>query len=133
VLQLAISLRRCHKFKSPIGCKSESNTAIECKQSAGRLRFAQANWIRASAIAFAKSEDVGADLEVLLVVGGEAFGGFQFLVGAASAFFEGLHPQGFGDVGNGFGEAELWINQDFKRLRKRCPRNWDGAINRYRD
>jgi hypothetical protein len=26
-------------------------------------------------------------------------------VGAAATFFEGLHPQGFGDVGDGFGEA----------------------------
>jgi hypothetical protein len=48
---------------------------------------------------------MGADLEVLLLVGGEAFGGFQFLLGSAAAFIERLHPQGFGDVGDGFGEA----------------------------
>jgi len=33
----------------------------------------------------------------------EVLGGVQFLVGAAAAFFEGLHPEGFGDVGDGFG------------------------------
>jgi hypothetical protein len=35
---------------------------------------------------------VGADLEVLLKLVAEVFGGFQFLVGAAAAFLEGLHP-----------------------------------------
>jgi hypothetical protein len=55
--------------------------------------------------AFAQGEDVGADLEVLLKLLAEVFGGLQFLVGAAAAFFEGLHPEGFGDVGDGFGEA----------------------------
>jgi hypothetical protein len=48
---------------------------------------------------------VGADLEVLLKLVAEALGGLQFLVGAAAAFVEGLHPQGFGDVGDGFGQA----------------------------
>jgi hypothetical protein len=48
---------------------------------------------------------VGADLEVLLKLVAKIRGGFQFLVGAAAAFVEGLHPQGFGDVGDGFGEA----------------------------
>jgi hypothetical protein len=55
--------------------------------------------------AFAQRKHVGAYLEVLLVVGGEAFGAVQFLLGAAAAFVEGLHPQGFGDVGDGLGEA----------------------------
>jgi hypothetical protein len=55
--------------------------------------------------AFAKREDMGADLEVLLKLVAEAIGGIEFQVGAAAAFFEGLHPQGFGDVGDGFGEA----------------------------
>jgi hypothetical protein len=55
--------------------------------------------------ALAQGQDVGADLEVLLVVGGEAFGGFQFLLGAAAGFGEGLHPEGFGDVGDGLGKA----------------------------
>jgi len=48
---------------------------------------------------------VGTDLEVLLKLVAEVFGGFQFQVSAAAAFFEGLHPEGFGDVGDGFGEA----------------------------
>jgi hypothetical protein len=48
---------------------------------------------------------VGADFEVLLVVGGDAFGCVQFLLSAAAAFVEGLHPEGFGDVGDGLGEA----------------------------
>jgi hypothetical protein len=46
---------------------------------------------------------VGADLKVLLKLVAEVFGGFQFLVGAAAAFLEGLHPQGFGDVGSARG------------------------------
>jgi hypothetical protein len=41
----------------------------------------------------------GADLEVLWVVGGNPFGGFQFQMSAAAGFFEGLHPQGFRNVG----------------------------------
>jgi hypothetical protein len=39
----------------------------------------------------------------LLVVYGDPFGGFQFLLGAATAFVERLQPQGSGDVGDGFG------------------------------
>jgi hypothetical protein len=46
---------------------------------------------------------VGADFKVLSVVGGNAFGGFQFLVGAAAAFVERLHPERFGDVRYRFG------------------------------
>jgi hypothetical protein len=33
--------------------------------------------------------------------GGEAFGGFEFLVRAAAALFERLHPERFGDVSDG--------------------------------
>jgi len=48
---------------------------------------------------------VGADLEVLLLFGGGGFGRFELELGAAAAFVEGLHPQGFGHVGDGLGEA----------------------------
>jgi hypothetical protein len=56
-------------------------------------------------LAFSQRQDVGADLEVLFVVGGDSFGRFQFQVGAAPAFLEGLHPEGFGNMDDGFGEA----------------------------
>jgi hypothetical protein len=48
---------------------------------------------------------VGADLEALLLFGRSAFFGLEFEIGATAAFVEGLHPEGFGDVGDGFGEA----------------------------
>ena len=46
-----------------------------------------------------------ADLESLFVGGEGAGGRVLFLRGAATAFVEGLHPEGFGDVGDGFGES----------------------------
>jgi hypothetical protein len=52
--------------------------------------------------AFAQGEDVGAEFETLFVDFGEAVGVALFKKGAAFAFFERLHPQGFGDVGDGF-------------------------------
>jgi hypothetical protein len=55
--------------------------------------------------AFAQGQDVGTDFEVLLLVGGGCSSGFEFELGAAAAFVERLHPEGFGDVGDGFGEA----------------------------
>ena len=53
---------------------------------------------------------MGADLEALLVEFGEACAVALFESGAAFAFFQGLHPQGFGNVGDGFGEAvsQMW-------------------------
>jgi len=65
VLKLAVSLRRGHKFKSFIGCKSESNTAIEYRQSAGRLRLAHANSNPASAIGTAPSKNLNLRLREL--------------------------------------------------------------------
>jgi hypothetical protein len=55
--------------------------------------------------AFAQGQDVGADFEGLLLLGGGALRGLQFELGAPAAFVEGLEPKGFGDVGDGFGEA----------------------------
>jgi hypothetical protein len=55
--------------------------------------------------AFAQGKDMGADLEGLFVGGEGAGGGVLFLGGAAAAFVEGLHPQGLGGVGYGFGES----------------------------
>lgn len=65
MLKLAVSLRRGHKFKSFIGCKSESNTAIEYRQSAGRLRLAHANSNPASAIGTAPSKNLNLRLREL--------------------------------------------------------------------
>jgi hypothetical protein len=48
---------------------------------------------------------VGAYFEVLLIVGDGALRGLEFELGASAAFVEGLHPEGFGDVGDGFREA----------------------------
>jgi hypothetical protein len=48
---------------------------------------------------------VGADLEGLFVCGEGAGGGVLFLRRAAPAFVEGLHPEGFGSVGHGFGKS----------------------------
>jgi len=45
------------------------------------------------------------DLEALFVEFGNACAVALFESGAAFAFFERLHPEGFGDVGDGFGEA----------------------------
>ena len=55
--------------------------------------------------AFAKAQDMRADLEGLFVGGEGAGGGVLFLRGAAAAFVEGLHPEGFGGVGYGFGQS----------------------------
>ena len=55
--------------------------------------------------AFAQGQDVGANFEGLLLVGGGRSCGFEFELGAAAAFLEGLHPERFGNVGDGFGEA----------------------------
>lgn len=46
-----------------------------------------------------------ADLEALFVEGVGAGSGGGFEGGALAAFVEGLHPEGFGDVGDGFGQA----------------------------
>jgi hypothetical protein len=55
--------------------------------------------------AFTKAQDMRADLKGLFVGGESAGGRVLFLTGAAPAFVEGLHPEGFGGVGHGFGEA----------------------------
>jgi len=54
---------------------------------------------------FSKVKDMGADFERLLLFGGGALRRFEFELGAAAAFVEGLHPQGFGDVGDGFRQS----------------------------
>lgn len=48
---------------------------------------------------------MGADFEGLLLLGGGVIGGFELELGAAAAFVKGLHPEGFGDVGDGLGQA----------------------------
>jgi len=55
--------------------------------------------------AFAKREDVGAQLEALFVEFGDAGAVALFEQCATLAFFERLHPEGFGDVGDAFGQA----------------------------
>ena len=55
--------------------------------------------------AFAQRQDVGAQLEALFVEVGEAGAVALFQRCAALAFLERLHPQGFGDVGDAFGQA----------------------------
>jgi hypothetical protein len=55
--------------------------------------------------AFTQGEDMGADLDGLLLISGVAFFGFELESGASAAFVERLHPEGFGNVCNGFGEA----------------------------
>jgi hypothetical protein len=76
-------------------------TELQLECGDGALAVAQAR----VEFAFAQGEDVRADGEGLLLVGGGALRGLQFKFGAAAAFIEGLHPQGFGDVGDGFGES----------------------------
>lgn len=46
-----------------------------------------------------------ADLEGLFVGGQGTDGGVLFLGSAAPTFVEGLHPEGFGGVGHGFGQS----------------------------
>jgi len=48
---------------------------------------------------------MGPDLEVLFVEFREAGAVALLEGGTAFSFFEGLHPEGFGDVGDGFGQA----------------------------
>lgn len=55
--------------------------------------------------AFAQGEYVGAQLEALLIEFGEPGAVALFKRCAASAFLEGLHPKGFGDVRYRFGQA----------------------------
>ena len=45
-----------------------------------------------------------ADLEVLLNTRSASRLAMEFLLGTPAALVEGLHPEGFGDVGDGFGE-----------------------------
>jgi hypothetical protein len=82
-------------------------------QQAGEFSEAQVEiFDRAVAIAqagvefaFAKREDVGAQLEALLVEFCEAGAVALFQNCAAAAFLERLHPERFGDVHNGFGQT----------------------------
>jgi hypothetical protein len=46
-----------------------------------------------------------ADLEGLFIGGESAGGGVLFLRGAAAAFVEGLHPEGFGGLGHALGQS----------------------------
>ena len=55
--------------------------------------------------ALAQGQYVGADFEGLLLFGAGALCGFEFQLGAAAPFVEGLHPERLCDVGDGFGEA----------------------------
>jgi len=48
---------------------------------------------------------VGANFERLLVMAKSTLRRVLFDRGAAPAFVEGLHPECFGDVGDGFGES----------------------------
>ena len=45
-----------------------------------------------------------ADVLGLLLVSGDVFGGLKFDVRTAPTFVERLHPEGFGDMGDGFRE-----------------------------
>ncbi len=54
--------------------------------------------------AFAKAQDVGAEVEGLFFGGESASGRALFLGSAAATFVEGLQPEAFGEVGDGFGE-----------------------------
>ena len=49
--------------------------------------------------------NLGADFEMLLVHGDGSLARLLFERGAAAALLERLHPQGLGDMGDGFGEA----------------------------
>jgi hypothetical protein len=55
--------------------------------------------------AFPQGENVGAQLQTLLIQFSESCAVALFEQCAALAFLEGLHPEGFGDVGDGFWEA----------------------------
>ena len=55
--------------------------------------------------AFAQGEDVGAQLEALFVQFGDSGAVALFKNCAALALLERLHPQGFDDVGDGFGQT----------------------------
>jgi hypothetical protein len=57
--------------------------------------------------AFAQREDVGAELQALLGGFGDEGAVALFEQCAAFAFFKRLHPQGFGDVGDAFGQAVI--------------------------
>lgn len=56
-------------------------------------------------LAFAKAQNMRADLESLFVGGEGAGGGVLLLRSAAAAVVEGLHPEGLGGVGYGFGQS----------------------------
>jgi hypothetical protein len=71
--------------------------------------------------AFAKAQDMRADFEGLSIGGEGAGGGVLFLRGAAPAFVEGLHPEGFGGVGHGFGESMQSGGTGVESSRKPLP------------
>lgn len=55
--------------------------------------------------AFAQGEDMRADLEITFGLRGRAGVAGGFLLSAASAFLERLHPEGLGDVRHGLRQA----------------------------
>lgn len=61
---------------------------------------------------------MGAQFEAFFVEGGEAIGVALFDQYSAAAFFEGLDPDRFGDVGDGFGDAvkrrAVWLSRPIK-------------------
>lgn len=52
--------------------------------------------------ALAQGEDMGAQVEVGFALGSASRGATEFLLGTSAAFFEGLHPERFGDVRDRF-------------------------------
>jgi hypothetical protein len=81
-----------------------------CPQESGHFAQAQIQFLDGTVaiaqagveLAFAQRENVGPQLEALLVEFGEAGVVVLFQSRTAFAFLERLHPEGFGDVGHRF-------------------------------
>jgi hypothetical protein len=72
-------------------------------------------------LAFAKAQNMRADLESLLVGGEGAGGGVLLLRSAAAALVEGLHPESLGGVGYGFGQSVEGGGAGVQASRKPLP------------
>ena len=69
---------------------------------------------------FAQGEHVRADFEICFRIGGTACIAAELLLSTPAAFVKGLHPEGLGDVRDGFGEAVegggARVSRDAKRF-----------------